>query len=250
VTANYDVIIVGGGPVGAACARELALAGRSVLVLDPGGEMGQAWRAAAGMLAPQIEAHDDESMLELGLAGRELYPSLATALRETTGLDIGLWREGIAWVAATESEAAELRSTCAWQRQHSHLADWLDAEEVKARWPWIGPTAGAFWAAREGALEPVKLVLALLADAQRMGVDVVQDAVTAIEQRGDRVVGVLVGTPDMPRAMSFSRPGRGQARSKACPGRWLWLRSGGRWRRSRGPRAPAAASSMVKAATC
>lgn len=191
MTANYDVIIVGGGPVGAACARELALAGRSVLVLDPGGEMGQAWRAAAGMLAPQIEAHDDESMLELGLAGRELYPSLATALRETTGLDIGLWREGIAWVAATESEAAELRSTCAWQRQHSHLADWLDAEEVKARWPWIGPTAGAFWAAREGALEPVKLVLALLADAQRLGVDVVRDAVTAIEQRGDRVVGVL-----------------------------------------------------------
>ena len=55
---------------------------------------------------------------------------------------IGLWREGIASVAANEAEAAELRSRCAWQRQHGHLADWLDAEEVQARWPWLGPDGG------------------------------------------------------------------------------------------------------------
>ncbi len=165
MSASYDVIVVGGGPVGAACARELSLLGRRVLVLEPGGEMGQGWRAAAGMLAPQIEARDEDPLLELGLAGRELYTALAGPLRETTGIDIGLWREGIAWVAADEAEASELRSRCAWQRQHSHLSDWLDADEVKARWPWLGPTAGALWAAREGALEPEKLVGALLADA-------------------------------------------------------------------------------------
>ena len=61
MTASCDVIVVGGGPVGAACARELALAGRRVLVLEPGGDMGQGWRAAAGMLAPQIEANDGGS---------------------------------------------------------------------------------------------------------------------------------------------------------------------------------------------
>ena len=72
MAASYDVIVVGGGPVGAASARELALAGRRVLVLDPGGDMGQAWRAAAGMLAPQIEAEPEDPLLELGLAGREL----------------------------------------------------------------------------------------------------------------------------------------------------------------------------------
>lgn len=191
MTASYDVIIVGGGPIGAACARELALAGRRALVLDAGGEMGQAWHAAAGMLAPQIEAGDDDPLLQLGLAGRELYTPLAAALRESTGIDIGLWREGIAWVAATESEAATLRAKCAWQRQHSHLSDWLDADEVKARWPWLGPTTGALWAAREGALEPQRLVTALLADAQRLGATVLQDTVTHIDQRGDRVVGVV-----------------------------------------------------------
>ncbi|MGN6393036.1 MAG: glycine oxidase ThiO [Gemmatimonadales bacterium] len=191
MAASYDVIVVGGGPIGAAAARELALSGRRVLVLEPSGERGQAWHAAAGMLAPQIEAEPDDPLLELGLAGRELYSALAPALRETTGIDIGLWREGIAHVATNDAEAAELRARCAWQRQHSFLSDWLDAEEVKARWPWLGPTAGALWAPREGALEPEKLVAALLADATRLGATVRDDAGLAVLQRGDRVVGVV-----------------------------------------------------------
>jgi glycine oxidase len=202
VAANYDVIVVGGGPVGAAAARELALAGRRVLVLDSDGDMGQGWRAAAGMLAPQIEADLDDPLLELGLAGRELYSTLAGALRDSTGIDIGLWREGIAHVAATEAEATDLRARCAWQRQHSFLSDWLDAEEVKARWPWLGPTAGALWAAREGALEPEKLVAALLADAERHGAVILRDTVVAVDQRGDRAAGVIgrtarYGAPDV-----------------------------------------------------
>ncbi|MGH7534615.1 MAG: FAD-dependent oxidoreductase, partial [Gemmatimonadales bacterium] len=191
MTASYDVLVVGGGAVGAACARELALAGRRVLILEPGGEKGQAWRAAAGLLAPQIEAQQEDAALELGLAGRELYPELASALQETTSIDIGLWREGIAWVASTETEAGDLRSRVAWQRQQGHLSDWLDAEEVKARWPWLGPTSGALWAAHEGALEPAKLVAALLADAQRQGAVIVADEATALDLRGDRVIGVV-----------------------------------------------------------
>lgn len=191
MTTSYDVIVVGGGPVGAACARELALTGRRVLVLDQGGDLGQGWRAAAGMLAPQIEAHGDDPLLELGLAGREHYVELGKALQETTGIDIGLWREGIAAVAATEAESAALRSRVAWQRQQSHLSDWLDAEETKARWPWLGPTHGALWAPREGALDPERLVEALLADARRLGAVVGHEAVVGIDRQDDRVTGVV-----------------------------------------------------------
>lgn len=161
------------------------------MVVEPGGDRGQAWKAAAGMLAPQIEAGPDDPALELGLAGRELYPSLAESLKETTGLDIGLWQEGIASVAGSEAEAGELKSRIAWQRQRSHVSDWLDADEVKARWPWLGRTCGALWAPHEGALEPDRLVRALLADAVRLGAVVAEDTVTAIDQHGDRVVGVI-----------------------------------------------------------
>ena len=190
MTRSFDVIVVGGGPVVAATARELALAQRRVLLLEAGGELGQGWKAAAGMLAPQIEAGPDP-LLELGLEARELYPTLAGELLETTGVDIGLWQEGIAAVAATEAEAAELRARCAWQRQQGHLGDWLDAEEVRSRWPWLGPTFGAFFAPYEGALEPVRLVEALCRDAERLGATLEQDTVTGLETRGDRVGGVV-----------------------------------------------------------
>ena len=190
MTTSHDVVVVGGGPVGAACARELARAGRRVLLLEPGGESGQAWLAAAGMLAPQIEARHEDPLLELGLAAREHYRPLADELLDRTGVDIGLWQEGIAAVAADEAEAAELWSRVAWQRQQGLLSDWLDAEEVATRWPWLGPSRGALWAAHEGALEPGKLVRALLDDARMAGAELVQNRAIAIESRGERFAAV------------------------------------------------------------
>lgn len=191
MTATYDVVVIGGGAVGAACARELAVAGRSVLLIDRDAGEGDAWRAAAGMLAPQIEAHGEEPLFELGLAGRERYAALAGPLRETTGIDIGLWQDGIARVATDETDAVAVRAAVAWQRQQGHLCDWLDADEVRARWPWLARTHGALWAAREGALDPQRLVQALRADAERHGMRLVRDTVTALESAGDRITAVV-----------------------------------------------------------
>lgn len=187
---NFDVVIIGGGAVGAACARELARTGRSVAVLERGDDQGDAWRAAAGMLAPQIEAHQDDPLFELGLAGRGRYPELAEELRESTGIDIGLWQEGILRVALAEADGAEARATAAWQRQQGHVCDWLDAEEVAAQWPWLGPTHGGLWAPHEGALRPDLLVAALLADAERHGATIVRDTAVSLERSGEKVAAV------------------------------------------------------------
>jgi glycine oxidase len=185
------VIVIGGGAVGAACARELAAAGRSVLVVEPGGESGQAWRAAAGMLAPQIEADGADPMLRLGIAARDHYVPLAASLRESTGTDVGLWQEGIARIAGDDGEAGELRSKVASQQREGHTAAWLEPPEVRRRWPWLGQTAGALWSERDGALDPARLVRALLADARRHGAEVASDRVAAVEQAAGRVSGVL-----------------------------------------------------------
>lgn len=176
--------------MGTSCARAVAEAGRRVLLLERGGDQGEAWRAAAGMLAAQVGAVGEDPLFELGLAGRELFADLGPQLLERTGIDIGFWQEGIARLAADDDDAAELRSQVAWQRQQGHVCDWFDAGEVKTRWPWMGPSHGAFWAPRDAALHPGRLVEALRADAVKLGVTIVEDQGLRVERRGDRVTGV------------------------------------------------------------
>jgi glycine oxidase len=191
---THDVIVVGGGAVGAACAREIALSGRQVLVVEPGGDQGQAWRAAAGMLAPQIEAGEEDPVLELGLAAREHYAGLAAALLSETGMDIGLWQEGIAHVATTDVEAGALLKKVSWQQQRGYACEWLSADEVRRRWPWLGSVSGALWARRDGALDPQRLVQALIADAVRLGASTVSDRVIRLNRSGDRIAGVTTSS--------------------------------------------------------
>jgi len=191
VTAGYDVIVVGGGAVGAACTRELARTGRTVAFLDPDTDDGQAWRAAAGMLAPEIESRDsEEPIVALGVAGRERLEVLAERLRESIGADIGLWQEGVAHVAFDETDETALRTQVAHQRQQSLHVDWLDAEEAKSRWPWLGPVQGALWAPAGGGVDPQRLVEALRADAIRLGATRIADKAVAIERHGDRIAAV------------------------------------------------------------
>ncbi len=185
-----DVVIVGGGAIGAACARELARTGRKVLVIETGSEMGQAWRAAGGMLAPHIEGERNDPLFDLGTAARDHYEPLAAALREATGIDLGLWQEGIARVATDESEVASLQNTVGWQQRQGYPTQWLDEHELRHRWPWLGPAAGALWAPRDGALDPDRLVHALLADAKRRGATVLQDRATAVLTAGSAAAGV------------------------------------------------------------
>lgn len=181
MSVNPDVLIVGGGIVGSAIAREMARAGRKVTVVEAGGHMGQGWQAAAGLLAPQIEAHVDDPLLEIGLAGREYYNRQRAELEEASGIPIGLQLGGILQLATTEPEAERLREQVACQRQHGLYCDWLSPEEVREQWPWLGPTDGGLWAPEDGSVDPSGLVHALIVDGNRLGVRRVEDRIEALE---------------------------------------------------------------------
>jgi glycine oxidase len=187
---SHDTLIIGGGAVGAACAWELASTGRKVLILEAGGRAGQAWRAAAGMLAPQIETGASDPLLRLGLAGRDHYAGVAARLQESVGVDLGLWQEGIARVARTEAEREQLRAQVAWQQKQGLNCEWLTQEDVQRRWPWLAPTEGALRAPDDGALDPQRLVEGLLAGAQMLGASIMLDSVLAVLGSDDRVEGV------------------------------------------------------------
>ena len=193
MTTAPDVVIVGGGVIGAACARQLALAGSRVRLIERGGTAGEAWRASAGILAPQIEVPIDDPLFELGIAGREFYRENGPQLREATGTDIGLSEGGILQVASRENEVETLKARVAWQRQHGHHCEWLDPDEVRRDWPWLASSLGGLLAPRDGYLDPVRLVAALRADAVRLGVQLVSDNVTSLSRTAGRVTGVQGG---------------------------------------------------------
>src|SRR5213080_3032339 len=188
---SCEVLVAGGGIIGAACARALALRGLRVLICEPGPEPAAASAASAGILGPQIE-RTDETLRALGLRARDLYDTLAAALSETTGIDIGLWREGIASLAFEEAEAERLRDAVAHQRQAGLRCDWLEAAEVAERFPATAPCLGAMFAPEDGAVDAPALTRALLADAKRLATRTFATRVNRINTILGRVTGVEI----------------------------------------------------------
>ena len=192
------VAIVGGGAVGAACARSAALRGLEVAIFEPGPAPAAASPASAGMLAAQIEP-GDEALVSLSVRARDLYEPLGPALQETTGIDIGFWRAGIASLAFDEPTADRLKEEVARQRQAGLRCDWLDAGEIGERWPGASPDClGALFAPEDGALDPEALARACLADARRLGATQHVEKVEALQIAGDRITGVVTARGTTP----------------------------------------------------
>ncbi|UCF40449.1 MAG: glycine oxidase ThiO [Gemmatimonadota bacterium] len=187
-----DILIVGGGVIGAACARALARRDVSVSVVEAGDRPGSATPAAAGMLAPFAEAQAEDPLLALCVGARDLYGDLAPELQEETGIDIQLRSDGIVQLAFTEEEASRLKSAIAWQRQIGFATEWLSPDEVRERVPGVGPDIlGAALAPEDGGLVPNALREACLRSAELRGAQVVKGAlVEEIVVEGGRVRGV------------------------------------------------------------
>lgn len=196
-TASPHVAVIGGGVIGVACARAAALRGLRVTLLAPGPDPAAASGASAGMLAAQIET-SDEYMLPLAVRARDFYDDLATALKDTTGSGIGLLHAGIATLALDEERAAALYELVAEQRQAGLRCDWLDAAELQERWPGIAAAQGALFAPEDGCLDPIALRTALLADARRLGVQVLPETARRVALAGGRVTGVATDRGAVP----------------------------------------------------
>jgi glycine oxidase len=186
MSAAYDCVVIGGGIVGAATARALAARGRRILLLDRAMPGGEASGAAAGMLAPQIEAAADDPLLPLALAARDAYPELVAELDRRTGVNVGYRPGGIARVALDEAEAARLAAQVEAQRAMGLTVTWLDRDALLRRHPGVGAAArGALLAPQDACVNSVTLTAALLADAARSGAEIVDH---------EEVTGVVIET--------------------------------------------------------
>ena len=189
MSVNPDILVIGGGVIGSATARALAIAGHRVTVVDPGGAAGQGWQAAAGLLTPQIEGREEDPLFDFGVAGRAWYVDHHEELVSGTGMTFDLMLGGVIRLALDDAEAEQLREVVAWQRQHGHYAEWLDPDEVREQWPSLGECRGALLAPRDGALDPARLVQALIIEGNRLGVRRVEDRVTGLINQRGRIAG-------------------------------------------------------------
>lgn len=196
---SVEVLVIGAGAAGAAVARELAAFGAEVGVVSPPILAGEAWRASAGMLAAQIETDPDDPTFELGIAGRAHHRRTAPELLESTGIDIEYHQTGFLEIALEAEAVAQGKAKVAWQRQQAQQADWLEPEDVTEQWPWLNPGLGAFWAADDATIHPIKLVEALLADATAAGARHFSDRVVALDHSGGMLHGAI-GEHDRYRA--------------------------------------------------
>lgn len=187
-----DVLVVGGGVVGLAVAREVARGGARVTVVERGTPGAAASWAAAGMLSPQAEAAGPGPFLDLLLAARSGFPGFCSSLREESGIDPAYRGEGTLVVALRDEDEAELEARHAWQAAAGLDVERLGAAEVRALEPALSPAVR--WALRfpgDHQVDNRPLARALWAAAAAAGVGfrLGADAARLIRD-GDRVTGV------------------------------------------------------------
>jgi glycine oxidase len=176
-----DVVVAGGGIIGAAIAWRLATEGAAVTLVDPAPGQG-ATHAAAGMLAPVTELHyGEERLLRLNLASARRYPQFVADLEASTGIDVGYTRSGTLVAAWDAADLAALRDLAVLHASLGLTSELLSARELRALEPAVTPgLPGGLYAADDHAVNPRSLHAALLAVAVSKGATVQREQVASI----------------------------------------------------------------------
>ncbi|MGH9872668.1 MAG: glycine oxidase ThiO [Pyrinomonadaceae bacterium] len=190
---SADVVIIGGGVIGLAVARALAMRGvRDVLLIERNSLGAESSSAAAGMLAPQAEANRAHEFFYLTCQSRDMYPAFAAALLDETGVDIELETTGTLYLAFTEHDAEELQKRYEWQNKAGLPIEKLSAAAVRQLEPAINEDVRfALKFPLDAQVENRRLISALSAANERLGVRMETGiAVGALKIERDRVTGI------------------------------------------------------------
>ncbi|MGW1410962.1 NAD(P)/FAD-dependent oxidoreductase [Streptomyces sp. NPDC002403] len=193
-----DVVIVGAGMVGAACAYYTSRSGLSVAVVDRGPLAGGTTGAGEGNLLVSDKVPGPE--LELALLSASLWQQLSEEL--PPGIEYEL--KGGVVVAASEDSLATLFTTAAAQRGAGVEAHHLAPDRLRELEPHLAPgLAGGCHYPQDAQVQPALAAAELLRAATRAG---------ALVRPGEEVVGIL---RDREGAVCGVRTTRGELRAPA-----------------------------------
>jgi len=183
-----DVVIVGGGCMGASVAYHLARHGVTNVVLVEREQMlgtGSTGRNAGGVR----HQFSNEANIRLSLESIALLERFA----DEVGQPIDFHQDGYLFLLASDSSVDTFRRNVALQRSLGVEVQWLDAGEAERLAPGLDAAgvAGATFCARDGIADPNGVTMGFVKAAQTAGVEVARDTeVTGVRVERGRIAGV------------------------------------------------------------
>jgi glycine/D-amino acid oxidase-like deaminating enzyme len=161
--AAYDVVIVGAGIVGAACANELSRRGLNLAII--GQDVVGSGATAAGM-GHIVVMDDSEAQFALTRYSQQLWQALRSELPD----DVEYEQCGTIWVAADEEEMIEVRRKAEHYGQRGVPTEVLDPQTLQSLEPNLrSGMAGGLLVPEDGVLYPPCAARFLMERAQERG---------------------------------------------------------------------------------
>lgn len=178
----YDVVVAGGGIVGAACAAEFVRNRMRVALVEPGVIGGGATAACMGHLAVMDDSEAQFALTRYSqLLWKELAPSLPS---EAEYLNCGA-----IWVAADQEEMTEVDRKQRFYSERSVPNEVLDAQSLADAEPQLRPgLSGGLLLSDDAAVYPPCVVRFLLTESRRSGLHLLHGrSVTELMSDGARL---------------------------------------------------------------
>ena len=180
---TYDVIVVGGGLIGAAIAFELAWEELDVILLDrqePGLEA--SW-AAAGMISPAPDAPEAAPLVSFALESHKLYPGFVSAISQASGKAVEFRECGALEIFFSPDGESERDNRIAGIRRHGIAADAIAISEALRKEPFLNDASrAAEWIPDEAYVDPREMTRTTLAAAKNSGAEI---------RKGTEVISIL-----------------------------------------------------------
>lgn len=183
-----DVVIVGGGCMGASAAYFLARRGvTNVVLIEREAQLGT---ASTGRNAGGVR-HQFSHPANIELSKESI--ALFANFEEAVGHSIDFWPDGYLFLLSTEDSARAFRRNVDLQRAHGITVDWLSPADAAALCPGlvVDGVVAATYCGDDGIADPNGVTQGFARAAQALGVQIRRgEEVTGIRVEGGRVAGV------------------------------------------------------------
>jgi sarcosine oxidase subunit beta len=210
-----NIVIIGGGVMGASTAYHLAKRGvKDIVLLEKEEFFGQgATGRCAGGVRYQFAT---EANIRLSLASLPMLERF----KDEMGQEIDYVQCGYMFALTNEKDVKKFKHNVELQHSLGVHTEWLTGDELRARLPMMhfGDAIAGTFHAKDGLCDPNGVVMGYINTASKLGVQCLSDvAVTGLQMDGDKITAVETsqGTIECATVVNCAGPWAGQVSAMA-----------------------------------